>query len=62
MVRSHAPGRAELRPRRREDQQRRLHSALRQRAHEIERSRVGPVQVLEGEHDCLRLRGPPSWD
>ena len=57
MVRPHAPGRAELRPRRRDDQQRRLRPALGQRAHEIERSRVGPVQVLEGEHDCLRPRG-----
>ena len=31
-------------------------AALGQRAHEIERSRVGPVQVLEGEHDRLRPR------
>ena len=30
--------------------------ALGQRAHEIERSRVGPVQVLEGEHRRLRPR------
>ena len=57
MVRPHAPRRAELRPRRRDDEQRRLRPALGQRAHEIERSRVGPVQVLEGEHDCLRPRG-----
>ena len=57
MVRPHAPGRAELRSRRRDDQQRRLRTALGQRAHEIERSRVGPVQVLEGEHDGLRPRG-----
>ena len=57
MVRPHAPARVELRPRRRDDQQRRLRPALGQRAHEIERSRVGPVQVLEGEHDRLRSRG-----
>jgi hypothetical protein len=57
MVRPHAPGGAELRPRRRDDQQRRLRPALSQRSHEIERSRVDPVQVLEGENDCLRPRG-----
>ena len=51
VVRAHAPRRAELRPRGRDDQQRRLRAALGERAHEIERSRVGPVQVLEGEHD-----------
>jgi hypothetical protein len=43
MMRPHAPGRAELRPRRRDDEQRGLRPALGQRAHEIERSRVGPV-------------------
>jgi chromosome condensin MukBEF ATPase and DNA-binding subunit MukB len=57
MVRPHAPRRAELRPRRRDDEQRRLRPSLRQRAHQVERSRVGPVQVLEGEHDRLRPRG-----
>ena len=35
---------------------RRLRAALGERAQEIERSRVGPVQVLEGEHDRLRPR------
>ena len=57
MVRPHAPGRAELRPRRGDDQQWRLRPALGQRAYEIERSGVRPVQVLESEHDCLRPRG-----
>jgi hypothetical protein len=57
VVRPHTPGWAELGPRRRDDEQWRLRPALGQRAHEIERSRVGPVQVLEGEHDCLRPRG-----
>ena len=57
MVRPHAPRGTELRPRRRDDEQGRLRPALGQRAHEIERSRVGPVQVLEGEHDCLHPRG-----
>ena len=37
-------------------EQRRLRAALGERAHEIERGRVGPVQVLEGEHDRLRPR------
>ena len=57
MVRPHAPRWAELRPRRRDDQQRRLRPAFGERAHEIERSRVGPVEVLEGKHDRLRPRG-----
>ena len=57
MMRPHAPGRSEFRPGGRHDEQRGLRAALGQRAHEIERSRVGPVQVLEGEHDCLRPRG-----
>ena len=56
MVRAHAPRRAELRPRRGDDEQRRLRPALGQRAHEVERRRIGPVQVLEGEHDRLRPR------
>ena len=57
MVRPHAPRGTKLRSRRRDDQQRRLRAALRQRAHEIERSGVRPLQVLEGEHDCLYPRG-----
>jgi hypothetical protein len=57
MVRAHAPRRAELRSRRRDDQQRRLRPALGQRAYEIQRSGVRPVQVLEGEHDYLSPRG-----
>ena len=56
MVRAHGPGRAEFRPRRRDDEQRRLRAALGQRPHEVERRRVGPVQVLEGEHGRLRPR------
>ena len=56
MVRTHAPGRAKFRPRRRDDEQRRLRAALGQRVHEVERRRIGPMQVLEGEHDRLRPR------
>ena len=55
MVRAQAPVRAELRPRRRDEEQRRLRAALGQRTHEIERSRVGPVQVLEGDQVSLDL-------
>ena len=54
VVRAQAPGRAEFRPGRRDDEQRRLRAALGQRPQEIERGRIGPVQVLEGEHDRLR--------
>ena len=56
VVRAQAPGRAEFRPRRRDDEKRRLRAALGERAQEIERGRVGPVQVFEGEHDRLRSR------
>jgi streptomycin 6-kinase len=56
MMRAQASGRAKLQARGRDDQERRLHSALGERVHEIERSRIGPVQVLEGEHDRLRPR------
>ena len=54
MVRAKAPGRSELGPRGREDEHRRLGAALRERPQQIERSRVGPVQVFEGEDDRLR--------
>jgi hypothetical protein len=57
MVRPHAPGRAKLRPGRRNDEQRRLRPALGQTADEIERSWIGPVQVLEGDHGRLRSCG-----
>jgi hypothetical protein len=56
MVRSHGPGRAELRPRRRHDEQPCLGAALCQRPQEIERGRVRPVQVLEDHHGRLRTR------
>ena len=45
---------AEFRPGRHDDEKRRLGAALRQRPQQIERGRIGPVQVLEGEHDRLR--------
>ena len=53
MVRAHRPGRAEFRPRGGDDQQRGLGAALGEPGHEIERGRVGPMQILEGEHDRL---------
>ena len=48
VVRAHGPGRSEFRPRGGDDQQRGLRAALRERAQEIERGRIGPVQILEG--------------
>ena len=54
VVRAQAPVRAEFRPGRHDDEKRRLGAALRQRPQQIERGRIGPVQVLEGEHDRLR--------
>ena len=47
VMRAHRPGRAEFGPRGREDHQRRLRAALDQRAQEIERGRIGPVEVLD---------------
>ena len=52
-MRAQLPGRAEFRPRRRDDQQRRLRAALGQRLQHVERGRIGPVQVLEREHQRL---------
>ena len=56
VVRAHGPGRSEFRPRGGDDQQRGLRAALGERAQEIERGRIGPVQILEGEHHRLRPR------
>ena len=56
MVRAHAPGRAELRPGRRHMSNGACAPRSASARNEIERSRVGPVQVLEGEHDWLRPR------
>ena len=53
VVRARLPGRAEFGPRRRDDQQRRLRTALCEPLQHVERGRIGPVQVLEGEHDRL---------
>jgi hypothetical protein len=57
VVRAQARGRAEFRSRGREDEKRRLRTSLGESSQEIKRGRVGPVQVLEGEHDGLRPRG-----
>jgi hypothetical protein len=56
VVRAGVPGWAELGPRGRDDEERRLPPALGQRAQEVERCGVGPVQILEGEHDRLGPR------
>ena len=56
VVRAQLPGRAELRPRRRDDQKRRVRAALRQRLQHVERGRIGPVQILESEHGRLGAR------
>src|SRR5208337_2598465 len=56
VVRTQAPGRAEFRPRRRNQKQRRLGAALGEGLQQVERGRIGPVQVLEGDHGRLRPR------
>jgi hypothetical protein len=56
VVGAQAPGRAKFGPRGRKDEQRRLRAALGEGLHQVERRRVGPVQVLEREGDRLRAR------
>jgi len=56
VVRARAPGWTELCPHGRDYEQRRLRAALGERLHQIERGRVGPVQVLEDQHGRLRTR------
>jgi hypothetical protein len=56
VMRVHAPGRAEFWPRGRDDEERRGPTALGQSLHKIERGRIGPMQVLEREHNRLRSR------
>jgi hypothetical protein len=53
VMRAHAPGREELRPRSCDDEEWRLGQALGESPHEIERSRISPLQVLESERDSL---------
>ena len=56
MVRAQAPRRPELRTSRSQEEQRRLRATVGERAQQVERRRVSPVQVLESEHDRLRPR------
>ena len=55
VMRAHAPGRTELGPRRRHDEQRRQRAALGDAAQHVERGRIGPMQILERQHQRLRL-------
>jgi hypothetical protein len=56
VMRAHAPGRVELGPGRRHDQQRRQRTALGNAAQHVERSRIGPMQILERQHHRLHPR------
>ena len=55
VMRAHAPGRPELGPGRREDEERRERAALGDAAQNIERGRIGPMQILERQHHRLNL-------
>ena len=55
VMRAHAPGRPEFRPRRRHDEQRRQRAALGDAAQHVERGRIGPMQILERQHHRLHL-------
>ena len=56
VMRAHAPRRPELGPGRRHNEQRRQRAALGNAAQDIERGRIGPMQILERQHDRLNLR------
>ena len=56
VVRAQAPRRAEFRPRGRDDEERRLSAALGEGLHQVERRRIGPMQILEREDNWLRVR------
>ena len=54
-MRDHAPGRKELRPRSRDDEERRPGAALGEGLHEIECGRIRPLQVFESDRSrCER--------
>ena len=55
VMRAHAPRRPELGPRRRHDEQGRKRPAVGDAAKDIERGRIGPVQILERQHYRLNL-------
>ena len=56
VMRARAPRRVKFRARCRHDEQRRQRAAFGEAAQYIERGRIGPMQVLEREHDRLRAR------
>src|ERR1700689_2981107 len=56
MMRPGGPGRAKFGARRRNDHQGRGSAAFGEDLQQIERGRVGPVEVFEGEHKRLRVR------
>ena len=55
MMRTHTPGRPELRPRRRHDIERHQCPALGDAAQHVESGWVGPVEILECQHHRLDL-------
>ena len=56
MVRARRPWRAKFGARRGDDHKRRRCAAFGEHLQEIERGRVGPVEVFEGEHERLSAR------
>ena len=62
MVRARRPWRAKFGARRGDDHQRRRRASFGEHLQEIERGRVGPVEVFEGEHErlCARPREQPG--
>jgi hypothetical protein len=57
MVRAKAPGRPEVRPRRRQDEERGSRAILAERVYEIDRAWIGPLQIFEEENKRLHPCG-----
>jgi hypothetical protein len=55
VIGAHAPRRPELRPRRRYNEQGCQRAAFGNTAQHVESGRIGPVQILECQHDGLNL-------
>ena len=58
VMRAHAPGRPELGPGGGDDEQRRQRAAFGDAAQQVERGRIGPMQIFEREHRRLRPSRP----
>jgi hypothetical protein len=56
VMRAHVPGRSEIRPGRRHDEQRRQRAWRGNAAQHIQSCRIGPVEILDRQHHWLNPR------